>query len=225
VPDEPRDLPTRDIPTRDVPTIDSIIDMRNVPDERARQLRHLNATLSDSRVPVFVQLDDPWLQLAVTALLEQTGFEIHDYDNGSCYVVSDDVRVRGEYVVRIIDARPGDAQAAIEAILESKLGGVVTKEDPSLLPLAINAMANNLVVVQRSVHAVARSMPFVDRRQAVVLEGIALGLSNPMIAKRLGITEGSVKRIVSSLFVSFDVQSRAELMARTHEVGYQVRGR
>jgi DNA-binding CsgD family transcriptional regulator len=210
--------------TNTLPTIDAI-DLRNIPEARARQLRHLKATLSDSRIPVFVQLDDPWLQLAVTALLEQTGCEIRDYDNGNCYVISDDVRVKGDHVVRIIETRAGDAQAAIEAVLESNLGAAITKEDPTLLPIAINALANNLVVVQRTVHEKARSMPFVDRRQAVVLEGIALGLTNMMIAKRLGITEGSVKRIVSSLFVAFDVQNRNELMARTHESGYQVRGR
>ncbi|MDE1169118.1 MAG: response regulator [Pseudomonas sp.] len=64
-------------------------------------------------------------------------------------------------------------------------------------------------------------MPPADltEREAQTLALIASGLSNKLIARELGISDGTVKIYVKNLLRKFDVNSRLELAARVHRAG------
>ena len=64
------------------------------------------------------------------------------------------------------------------------------------------------------------AFPDLTDREREVLDLIAAGLANRAIARRLGITEKTVKNHVSNIFSKLQVTDRAQAMVRAREAGY-----
>jgi len=69
--------------------------------------------------------------------------------------------------------------------------------------------------VQRPAPAVA---PELSERQMGVLQGLLQGKSNKVIARALGIAEGTVKAHLSAIYQALGVSSRLQAMSRAHEL-------
>jgi DNA-binding NarL/FixJ family response regulator len=64
------------------------------------------------------------------------------------------------------------------------------------------------------------AFPDLTDREREVLDLIAAGLANRAIARRLGITEKTVKNHASNIFSKLQVTDRAQAMLRAREAGY-----
>ena len=64
------------------------------------------------------------------------------------------------------------------------------------------------------------SEALLSRREAECLKGMAEGLSNCAIARRLGLSTETVKEYAQSLYRKFQVKSRAEAVARGYALTY-----
>lgn len=62
--------------------------------------------------------------------------------------------------------------------------------------------------------------PTLTEREREVLEAIAQGLNNEMIAGQLGISSKTVRNHISSIFSKLQVSSRAQAIIRAREAGY-----
>lgn len=116
----------------------------------------------------------------------------------------------------LIDA---DGDVLVELLARGYRGYVSTNAQPQQLKEALRAVATGAIWASREVLAEAFSsitalpgpyaMPTPREREVLAL--ISMALSNRAIAKRLGITERTVKAHVSSLLTKYQVRSRVEL--------------
>ncbi len=63
------------------------------------------------------------------------------------------------------------------------------------------------------------SFPELTARESEVLELIARGLDNPVIAERLGITAKTLRNHITNIFFKLDVTSRAQAIVRARDAG------
>ena len=66
------------------------------------------------------------------------------------------------------------------------------------------------------------SFPALTTRERGVLEYVARGMDNHQIAAHLGISEKTVRNVVSSVLDKLEVESRAQAIVRAREAGYGV---
>ncbi|MCC6192893.1 MAG: response regulator transcription factor [Burkholderiales bacterium] len=71
----------------------------------------------------------------------------------------------------------------------------------------------------------ARRRALLSERQREVFDLLAQGLSNKMIARRLGVTEGTVKSHVAAIFDVLDVHNRVSAVAAARAAGGDDRSR
>jgi len=69
------------------------------------------------------------------------------------------------------------------------------------------------------VRAVA-SFPALTTREREVLDFVARGMDNHQIAAHLGISEKTVRNVVSSVLDKLQVESRAQAIVRARDSGY-----
>jgi DNA-binding NarL/FixJ family response regulator len=62
-------------------------------------------------------------------------------------------------------------------------------------------------------------LPGLSTREREVLELMAAGLDNPTIARRLFLSEKTIRNIVSAVFTKLDVNSRAAAVAKARDAG------
>lgn len=171
---------------------------------------------------VVIKVRDPWLDIAISALLGRAGYRVVDVDStGGAFVVTDDEHAQGMLVTRLIDDRSGPSQAALDALLDAEVGALVSKNEPGHLPVALAAVSQGMIAAPRRIIDSAKSVPQLTQRQAQILNFIGKGMSNPQIAKRLCVSEASIKRVVSTLLRAFDATSRVELAMRSAQIGYR----
>jgi two-component system, NarL family, nitrate/nitrite response regulator NarL len=107
-------------------------------------------------------------------------------------------------------------------------GGVLARDtDVATLAAALRAVARGLVVLDPSVAAVA---PLRDRaavelpepltpRELEVLQSLAAGLPNKVIADRLGISEHTVRFHLNAIFGKLEAHTRTEAVSRAVRLG------
>lgn len=192
------------------------ISMR-VPESSQRQ--------STQRTKVVVKIRDQWLKLAVTALLESSGYHVMSVDHEEALIVTDDEAIQGQDVVRLVEDRSGPSKEAFDALIEARVGALVSKRDPAYLPIALQAIEHGMLVAPHHIIDSAQAIPAISTRQAKILNLIGAGLSNRQIAIRLSVSDAIIKREVSSLLRIFDTNSRVNLAMRSAEIGYRPRNR
>ncbi len=66
----------------------------------------------------------------------------------------------------------------------------------------------------------AAGMPSLSEAQQVVFQGLLRGESNKVIARKVGIAEGTVKAHLWSIYQMLGVNTRTQAMYRAHELGW-----
>jgi DNA-binding NarL/FixJ family response regulator len=79
--------------------------------------------------------------------------------------------------------------------------------------------AADLVSAMRSQETGAAGQPQLSQVERRMLEQLALGAPNKMIARDLGVAEQTVKNHLSKLYERFDVGNRMELISRVRQLG------
>ena len=177
------------------------------------------------------------------AILEESGARVVEEGDGSSVpglTEADVILVDGdELLEEVADAITEGGVQALVVISEDdrpvralqglplRGWGVVTPDaSPEELEAAVAAVVEGLVVLPRLLtvrvlHSTAAEdldEPLTNREREV-LELLAQGLSNKLIARRLHISEHTVKFHISSLYAKLDVSSRAEAVSRGARYG------
>ncbi|MEI8254468.1 MAG: response regulator transcription factor [Deltaproteobacteria bacterium] len=128
--------------------------------------------------------------------------------------------------VPVLALVPGDA-SAVETIAAGAVGVMLRGVDAAMLGAALAAVSHGLFVLDP---ALSSLMPSRDRRappptedltprEVEVLQQLAAGLPNKLIAVRLGISEHTVKFHVNAIMSKLGVESRTEAVVRAARLG------
>ena len=135
--------------------------------------------------------------------------------------------------VGILVLTMSEDDATVWAALRAGARGFVLKSaDEEAILRAIRAVAEGELVVGLGVakrvrgffdrpvpSAVETSFPGLTARERAVLEQLADGASNAVIASRLGLTAKTVRNYVSAILVKLQVADRAAAMERARQAG------
>lgn len=162
-----------------------------------------------------------WTGAAVVAA-EEADVAVWDADSPAAFDRMADVQARGLLVLAVLrDSSQATAAGA------ARVRGIVPRDvSAARLAAAVNAVAEGLVVLDGTA-AQALLQPHPDAvlvepltaREQEVLQLVAEGLSNKLIAARLGISEHTAKFHVNSILGKLGAQTRAEAVARAARLG------
>ena len=123
----------------------------------------------------------------------------------------------------------GDDDAVFAAIRAGARGYLVKGAGPEEIERAVRAVANGEVILGPPVAQRAAAVfsvrwsatPFanVTEREGEVLELLARGMDNPSIARRLNLSEKTVRNHVSSIFTKLQVGDRSQAIVKAREAG------
>jgi len=155
---------------------------------------------------VAIAASDPVRRLGLAAIVREAGFEIAELSDGVDVVLADgdDGSSAGAPVLAL-----GAAEAGQAGLLPRDIA-------PEQIDAALRAVAAGLVVRTRekprpSFDAIGEGEPpLLTPREIEVLAAIGNGSSNKAVARRLGISQHTVKFHVESLFRKLGAASRAE---------------
>jgi len=155
---------------------------------------------------VAIAAADPVRRLGLTALVREAGFAVGELSDGVDVVLAD-----GE------DGPTAGAPVLALGAAEAGQAGLLPRDIPATqIEAAIRAVAAGLSVRARerprpSFDAIGEGEPpLLTPREVEVLAAIGDGSSNKAVARRLGISEHTVKFHVESLFRKLGAASRAE---------------
>jgi len=155
---------------------------------------------------VAIAASDPLRRLGLAAIVRKAGFEIAELSDGVDVVLAD-----GD------DGSPVGAPVLALGAAEAGQAGLLPRDTPpEQIDAALRAVAAGLVVRTReparpSFDAIGESEPpLLTPREIEVLAAIGNGSSNKAVARRLGISQHTVKFHVESLFRKLGAASRAE---------------
>ena len=194
-------------------------------------------------IRVYILAPTPMARTGLRAIVEENGARVVGDGDGSAMpdlTEVDVVLVNGdELLEEVADAvTEGGARTlvviaeddrSIRTLQELSLRGwgILTPDAaPEELEAAVAAVARGLIVLPRSLtervlHSTAAEdldEPLTNREREV-LELLAQGLSNKLIAQRLHISEHTVKFHISSLYAKLRVSGRAEAVSRGARYG------
>lgn len=118
-----------------------------------------------------------------------------------------------------------DADADILAAVEAGAAGYLLKDAPpdELLPAVRAAAAGETAlapaVAARLLQRLRSPLPTLSARELEVLGLVDEGLSNTQIARRLGLTEATVKSHLVHVFTKLDVASRTQAVSAARRQG------
>ncbi len=194
-------------------------------------------------IRVYILAPTPMARTGLRAILEDKGALVVGEGNGSAapdLTEADVVLVDGDELLE--DAAEAVTESGTQSLvliaeddrsirtlqeLPLRGWGIVTPDaSPEELEAAVVAVAEGLVVLPRLLSGrVLHSSVTEDldepltNREREVLESLAQGLSNKLIAQGLHISEHTVKFHISSLYAKLGVSSRAEAVSRGPRYG------
>jgi two-component system nitrate/nitrite response regulator NarL len=154
---------------------------------------------------VAITASDPVRRLGLAAIVREAGFEVAEVSDGVDVVLAD-----GE------DGAPAGPPVLALGAAEAGQAGLLPRDiAPAQFAAALRAIAVGLTVRVRepprpSFEAIGEGEPLLTPREVDVLAAIGNGSSNKAVARRLGISEHTVKFHVESLFRKLGAASRAE---------------
>jgi DNA-binding NarL/FixJ family response regulator len=123
----------------------------------------------------------------------------------------------------------GDDDSVHAAIRAGARGYLVKGARPAEIDRAIRAVANGDVILGAAAAArlaqlqwrstSARPFPELSEREREVLDLVARGLDNRAIARRLVLSDKTIRNHVSNIFTKLGVGSRGEAIARARDAG------
>ena len=158
------------------------------------------------RLRVAIAAADPVRRLGLAAIVREAGFEIGEIVGGVDVVLADGAA-----------AAPGGTPVLALGAAEAGQAGLLPRDAaPAQIDAALRAVAAGLTVragelPRPAFEAIGEGEPpLLTPREIEVLAAIGDGASNKAVARRLGISEHTVKFHVESLFRKLDAGSRAE---------------
>lgn len=113
----------------------------------------------------------------------------------------------------------GTSKEMADAITNGARGALTKEIDTAELANAIRTVASGKTCISQKLRNLSReesATPQLTRHQLMILSSIAIGRSNPEIAKEFGISENTVKHTVTAIFAKLGASSRAEAAAIAH---------
>ena len=176
---------------------------------------------SDEPVRVQILAPDPLVKGGLEVLAREAGAEVVESDPEVALVAGDEV-LDGVPTVALADSE-AEARRARAA---GALGVLPRGIDAQRLGAALAAVAVELVVVDPVFSQAERPAPSTPElvesftpREDEVLALLAEGLSNRKIAKRLEISEHTVKFHVNAILEKMDADTRTEAVVRAARMG------
>ena len=155
---------------------------------------------------VAIAASDPVRRVGLATIVREAGFEIAELSDGVDVVLAD-----GD------DGSPAGTPVLALGAAEAGQAGLLPRDiPPEQIDAALRAVAAGLVVRTRepprpSFDAIGEGEPpLLTPREIEVLAAIGNGSSNKAVARRLGISQHTVKFHVESLFRKLGAASRAE---------------
>ena len=155
---------------------------------------------------VAIAASDPVRRLGLEAIVKDAGFEIAELSHGADVVLADGTA-----------AAPEGAPLLALGAGEAGQAGLLPREAaPAQIAAAVRAVAAGLVVRSGEAPRPAFAAlgedeaPLLTPREVEVLAAIGNGSSNKAVARRLGISQHTVKFHVESLLRKLGAASRAE---------------
>ena len=136
------------------------------------------------------------------------------------WTVSDVVLDRIKSVM-VAEPTPASCRSAIDALLDGRIRGVLRADEPGALPAALQAVSDGLFPITEGAMAAAHAVPALTARQVAVLRAVMGGRSNAAIGRRLGVSEATVKREISSLLSSLDAPNRTSIAVAAARLGFK----
>jgi NarL family two-component system response regulator YdfI len=119
-----------------------------------------------------------------------------------------------EYPIPVIVLADTADSSLVALALRSGVRGVISFDaTPQEIEAAVHAVDAGLVVLAEPPPAEELAEPLTER-ELELLDLLAEGISNKLIAHRLGITEHTVKTHVQSIFAKLGVSSRTEAVSQ-----------
>ncbi len=150
--------------------------------------------------------------------------DVHLPDGSGIDVLRRLTRARARPRVILLTAGMDEAQLLAAADLTPE-GMVLKTSDPSLLTDCMDAVAAGRTWIDpeiaehtRRAQERAASAPVLTRRERELIELVRQGLRNRDIAAELGVTEGTVKVYLHSIFDKLQVENRTELALRAADL-------
>jgi hypothetical protein len=162
-----------------------------------------------------VHVRDPVLVRALWHVLSDLG---DLWPAGKVLTVCDE-HAAGSFDVLVVSPTPFACSAAVRRATEGAVSVVVTTDRLDDLAPALHAMRGEVVHLPRRVLELANQLPALDRRDIEILRGLLVDPSISGLARRVGISDATLKRCLTSLMNRVGAASRAALVARTVQLG------
>jgi two-component system, NarL family, response regulator DesR len=114
--------------------------------------------------------------------------------------------------VVLVVALPDPSRSTVRGLLDAGVDAVVDTERLDTLPSAINACRAGQLVLPKSFRE-GFGRPALTRREKQVLGLVVMGLSNAEIARRLHLSQSTVKCHLTASFAKLGARSRSEAAA------------
>jgi DNA-binding NarL/FixJ family response regulator len=168
---------------------------------------------------VDIDVADTTLRLALCFVAEDSGWQRGPTDDRAL-LVSTRARAGTTVHVLVVEPRPADCKAAIEAVASGRALAILCADEPDRLAMALDAARAGFALIPGRVIAAANAAPTLDGRLRETLSLVAAGNSNASIARTLHESESTAKRDVATLMRLFDVTSRRALAGVAAQAGY-----
>jgi DNA-binding CsgD family transcriptional regulator len=129
------------------------------------------------------------------------------------------IGVPARSTVLVVEATPFGAREGLDALAAGQVAAVVSADQPSELQGALDAVRGGWARVSLDVIDIATRMPALTDRQVALVGCVMAGRSTRDMARRLSLSEASIKRELGELFRSSGVGSRLELAALGSALG------
>jgi DNA-binding NarL/FixJ family response regulator len=114
--------------------------------------------------------------------------------------------------VALVVVLTSPTRSTVRRLLDAGVDGVVDSEQVEALPRAIHACCAGQIVLPKSFRD-SFGRPVLTRREKQVLGLVVMGLSNAEIARRLHLSQSTVKCHLTSAFAKLGARSRSEAAA------------
>lgn len=138
-----------------------------------------------------------------------------------CAIVTD--RLCATATVVVVESTPAASRRALDHVATGSAASLLPLNDPRAVVAVLIHLRGGVFIDER-VLALAAAMPALSPRQWALLEELMAVHNVSVIARRLDISEATVKRELRELGDLLSAGSRAELQLRAAELGIHSRG-
>jgi DNA-binding NarL/FixJ family response regulator len=173
---------------------------------------------------VSLRISDELVDLALRSVLIESEYIVIDDENNDedagCVLITDDLAEVNERSVLVVDQTSMGAKSALDLMQAGQLQCAIPRDRPRDLPLAIEVLQSGFTGTPIVLQERAAEAPDLRDREIAVLGLLVDGASNADIARKLNVSQASVKRYVAALMELFGVESRVDLAQQAIRSGF-----